>query len=60
MMYITGSFFHLVDLETIFLQKLGPACVAAYNAWTMCADLPEVGLPRHGCAPLRRRRRWPR
>ncbi len=32
MMYITGSFFHLVDLETIFLQKLGPSCVAAYNA----------------------------
>ena len=41
MMYITGSFFHLVDLETIFLQKLGPACVAAYNAWTMCADMPK-------------------
>ena len=41
MMYITGSFFHLVDLETIFLQKLGPACVAAYNAYTMCADMPK-------------------
>jgi len=41
MMYIAGSFFHLVDLETIFLQKLGPACVAAYNAWTMCADMPK-------------------
>ena len=41
MMYITGSFFHLVDLETIFLQKLRPACVAAYNAWTMCADMPK-------------------
>lgn len=41
MMYITGSFFHLVDLETIFLQKLGPACVAAYNAWTMCTDMPK-------------------
>jgi nicotinate phosphoribosyltransferase len=41
MMYISGSFFHLVDLETIFLQKLGPACVAAYNAWTMCADMPK-------------------
>ena len=59
-MYITGSFRHLVDLETIFLQKLGPACVAAYNAWTMCTDMPKVGLPRHGCAPLRRARRWPR
>ena len=44
MMYITGSFFHLVDLETIFLQKLGPACVAAYNAWTMCADLPKAAF----------------
>ena len=60
MMYITGSFFHLVDLETILLQKLGPACVAAYNA---CDDVrrPAAGrLPRHGCAPLRRARRWPR
>ena len=44
MMYITGSFFHLVDLETIFLQKLGPACVAAYNASAMCADLPKVAF----------------
>jgi nicotinate phosphoribosyltransferase len=44
MMYITGSFFHLVDLETIFLQKLGPACVAAYNAWTMCADMPTAAF----------------
>ncbi len=44
MMYITGSFFHLVDLETNFLQKLGPACVAAYNAWTMCADMPKTAF----------------
>ncbi len=44
MMYITGPFFHLVDLETIFLQKLGPACVAAYNAWTMCADMPKTAF----------------
>jgi nicotinate phosphoribosyltransferase len=44
MMYITGSFFHLVDLETIFLQKLGPACVAAYNAYTMCADMPKTSF----------------
>src|SRR5258707_14968716 len=44
MIYITGSFFHLVDLETIFLQKLGPACVAAYNAWTMCADMPKAAF----------------
>jgi nicotinate phosphoribosyltransferase len=44
LMYITGSFFHLVDLETIYLQKLGAACVAAYNAYTMCMDLPHVGF----------------
>ena len=44
MMYITGSFFHLVDLETIFLQKLGPACVAAYNAAAMCMDLPKAAF----------------
>ena len=40
LLYITGSFYHLVDLETIYLQKLGAACVAAYNAYTMCNDLP--------------------
>ncbi|WP_029008432.1 nicotinate phosphoribosyltransferase [Azospirillum halopraeferens] len=44
MMYITGSFYHLVDLETVFLMKLGPACVAAYNAFTMCADLPRTAF----------------
>jgi len=43
-LYITGSFYHLVDLETLLLQKLGPACVAAYNAYTMCADLPRVAF----------------
>ncbi|MEI8395539.1 MAG: nicotinate phosphoribosyltransferase [Rhodospirillaceae bacterium] len=43
-LYITGSFFHLVDLETILLMKLGPACVAAYNAHTMCSDLPKVAF----------------
>ena len=31
-MYLTGSFVQLCDLETIFLQKIGPACVAAFNA----------------------------
>ena len=39
--YITGSLFHLVDLETQFLQKLGAACVAAYNAYVMCVELPK-------------------
>jgi len=44
MMYITGSFYHLVDLETIYLQKLGAACVAAYNAYMMCVELPNVAF----------------
>ena len=44
MMYVSGSLFHLVDLETTYLQKIGPACVAAYNAYTMCVDLPKVAF----------------
>ncbi len=44
LMYITGSFFHLVDLETLYLQKLGSACVAANNAFAMCVELPKVGF----------------
>ena len=44
LMYLTGSFFHLVDLETLFLQKLGAPCVAAYNAYAMCMDLPKVAF----------------
>ena len=37
LLYITGPLRHLVDCETVLLQKLGPACVAAYNAYTMSA-----------------------
>ncbi len=44
LLYVTGPLHHLVDLETLLLQKLGPACVAAYNAYTMCADLPKVAF----------------
>ena len=40
--YITGSLLALSDCETLFLQKLGPACVAAHNAYQMCAALPGV------------------
>jgi nicotinate phosphoribosyltransferase len=39
--YITGSFQALSDLETIFLQKIGAACVAAHNAFQMCVALPK-------------------
>ena len=42
--YITGSMYHLVDLETLYLQKLGAACVAANNAFTMCVELPQVSF----------------
>ena len=42
--YVTGPFYHLVDLETLLLMKLGPPCVAAYNAYSMCADLPKVAF----------------
>ncbi|MBT6135844.1 MAG: nicotinate phosphoribosyltransferase [Rhodospirillaceae bacterium] len=41
---ISGSFYHLVDLETQYLQKLGAACVAAYNAYMMCVELPKAGF----------------
>jgi nicotinate phosphoribosyltransferase len=40
--YITGSLFQLSDLETLFLQKLGPACVAAHNAYQMCLALSDA------------------
>jgi nicotinate phosphoribosyltransferase len=52
---MTGSLLHLVDLETVLLQRLGPACVAAYNAYSMCADLPKVAFlamdARHCAGP---------
>src|ERR1700732_1149362 len=43
-LYVTGSLFHLVDLETVLLQKLGPPCVAAYNAYAVGAYLPHVAF----------------
>jgi len=42
--YISGSFIALSDLETILLQKLGPACVAAHNTYQMCLALPSVAF----------------
>lgn len=44
MMWINGPFSGLVELETLFLMKLGPACVAAYNAYMMCAGLPKAAF----------------
>ena len=42
LLYISGMFSQLVDLETLYLQRLGAPCVAAYNAFTMCVELPEI------------------
>lgn len=44
MLYITGPFSALVDLETVLLQRLGAACVAAYNAYNMCVEMPKVSF----------------
>ena len=55
LLYITGSLAQLVDLETVYLQKLGASCVAANNAFSMCVELPDVAFlamdARH-CAGL--------
>ena len=40
--YVTGSLQHLSNCETLLLQKLGAACVAAHNAYQMCVALPRV------------------
>jgi nicotinate phosphoribosyltransferase len=42
LMYIKGLFSQLVELETIYLQLIGPASVAAYNAYLMCIELPNT------------------
>ena len=43
-MYVTGSFVALSDTETLLLQKLGPPCVAAHNAYQMCVELPQAAF----------------
>jgi nicotinate phosphoribosyltransferase len=43
-LYLTGSFAHLSDLETLLLQKLGAACVTAHNAYQMCLELPHIAF----------------
>ena len=39
-----GSFAALVELETILLQRVGFACVSAYNAYTMAMNLPNAAF----------------
>ncbi len=42
LMFLSGKFSKLVELETTYLQLIGPASVAAYNAYKMCVDLPNT------------------
>ena len=44
MLYLSGSLYHLVDLETLYLQKLGAACVAAHNAYLMAKAMPRTAF----------------
>ena len=44
LVYISGSFLNLVDLETALLQKIGATCVAAYNAKLMVSSLPRTAF----------------
>jgi nicotinate phosphoribosyltransferase len=44
LVYITGSLKALADLETLVLQKIGAACVAAHNAFQMCVALPKTSF----------------
>ncbi len=44
LLYLSGPLYHLVDLETLYLQKLGAACAAAYNAFEMCKALPNAAF----------------
>lgn len=55
LMYLSGPFTQMCELETLLLQKIGPACVAAANAFAMCVTLPNAAFlamdARH-CAGL--------
>ncbi len=44
LLYLTGSFAKLADLETLYLQKLGAPCVAAHNAYQMCLELNRAAF----------------
>ena len=44
LLYLTGSFAKLADLETLYLQKLGAPCVAAHNAYQMCVEMPGAAF----------------
>ncbi|MSP82377.1 MAG: nicotinate phosphoribosyltransferase [Alphaproteobacteria bacterium] len=55
LLYLSGPMSQICDLETLYLQKLGPPSVAAYEAYRMCAALPNVrfiAMDARHCAGL--------
>jgi nicotinate phosphoribosyltransferase len=40
----TGSFANLLELETLILQRVGVACVSAYNAYKMAMNLSKTAF----------------
>jgi len=44
LLYLTGPFTRMAPLETLLLQKLGSACVAAHNAYQMALALPDTAF----------------
>lgn len=44
LLYVSGPYSALVELETLYLQKLGPPCVAAWNAYAMCVAMPRTAF----------------
>jgi nicotinate phosphoribosyltransferase len=40
----SGSLAALLELETLLLQRVGMACVSAYNAYKMALNLPKVAF----------------
>ncbi|WP_240386463.1 nicotinate phosphoribosyltransferase [Asaia bogorensis] len=44
LLYLTGPFTRMAPLETLLLQKLGSACVAAHNAYQMALALPDAAF----------------
>lgn len=44
MFYVVGSLVALSPIETLLLQRIGFACVSAFNAFSMCRALPDAGF----------------
>jgi nicotinate phosphoribosyltransferase len=50
----TGEMRHLVELETMLLQRVGFACISGYNAYQMsmaCPKVPFLDMAARHCAP---------